>query len=75
MHLLDIEQNIWVKVTGLEGGRNLADKLNQYGFFIGDRVRVLRRAPMGGPLLIEVDGREMALGRGVAAKIKVETVV
>ena len=72
MRLLDVKHNIWVKVTGVDGGRGLANKLNQYGFFIGDRVRVLRCAPLGGPLLIEVDGREMALGRGVAAKIKVE---
>ncbi len=72
MRLLEVEQDTWVQVIGVDGGRGLQDKLIQYGFFIGDRVRVLRRAPLGGPLLIEVDGREMALGRGVAEKIKVE---
>lgn len=72
MRLIETEQNTWVQVTGVKGGRGLQDKLVQYGFFVGDRVRVLRRAPLGGPLLIEVDGREMALGRGVAEKIEVE---
>jgi Fe2+ transport system protein FeoA len=32
----------------------------------------LRAAPMKGPLLVEVSGREIALGRGVAAKILVD---
>ncbi len=73
MRLIETEQNTWVQVTGVKGGRGLQEKLIQYGFFIGDRVRVLRRAPLGGPLLIEVSGREMALGRGVAERIEVES--
>lgn len=50
----------------------LRSKLRQYGLHIGDAVRVLRRAPIGGPLLIEINGREIALGRAVAEKILVE---
>lgn len=53
------------------GGR-LRSKLMQYGLHIGDFVRVLRVAPLGGPLLVEVNGREIALGRAVAEKIFVE---
>ena len=54
-------------------GEGLHSKLRQYGLHIGDCVRVLRAAPLGGPLLVEVNGREIALGRGVAEKITVET--
>jgi len=50
----------------------LRAKLMQYGLHIGDSLRVLRIAPLGGPLLVEVNGREMALGRAVAEKIFVE---
>ena len=39
---------------------------------MGDCIRLLRAAPLGGPLLVEVNGREIALGRGVAEKILVE---
>jgi len=53
------------------GGR-LRSRLMQYGLHIGDLVRVLRSAPLGGPLLVEVNGREIALGRAVAEKILVE---
>jgi len=51
---------------------SLRAKLMQYGLHIGDSLRVLRVAPLGGPLLVEVNGREIALGRAVAEKIFVE---
>ena len=51
----------------------LLRKLRQYGLHIGDEVRVIRIAPLGGPLLIEVNGRELAIGRTVAENIFVET--
>jgi Fe2+ transport system protein FeoA len=47
-------------------------KLMQYGLHEADCVRVVRVAPLGGPLLIQVNGREIALGRTVAEKIFVE---
>jgi ferrous iron transport protein A len=50
----------------------LRSKLMQYGLHSGDFVCVLRSAPLGGPLLVAVNGREIALGRAVAEKIWVE---
>lgn len=72
MSLLDVETGQCVRVLRLDGGAGLADKLTQHGLFPGDYVQILRRAPLGGPLLVEVHGREIALGRGVAKKIVVE---
>ena len=51
---------------------SLHKKLLQYGLHAGDGLRVLRVAPLGGPILVEVNGREIALGRTVAKKILVE---
>ena len=51
----------------------LLRKLRQYGLHLGDTLRVLRSAPLGGPLLVEVNGRELALGRSVAENLFVET--
>jgi len=51
---------------------HLLRKLRQYGLHVGDEVRVLRTAPLGGPVLIEVNGRELAIGRDVAENILVE---
>jgi ferrous iron transport protein A len=50
----------------------LRSKLLQYGFHNDDFVHVLRSAPLGGPLLVEVNGREIALGRMIAENIFVE---
>ncbi len=72
MSLLDVKQGSWSKVLRVEGGAALAAALRQYGVFPGDRIRVLRSAPLGGPLLVEVNAREVALGRGVAACVVVE---
>ena len=51
----------------------LLRKLKQYGLHIGDTLHVLRSAPLGGRLLVEVNGRELALGRTVAENLFVET--
>ncbi len=72
MRLSQVEQGVWVRVVGFEGGKGLRAKLTQHGIYPGDRLRVLRVAPLGGPFLVEVNGREVALGRGVAGKIEVE---
>ena len=50
----------------------LRSKLKMYGLHVGDCLHVLRVAPMGGPVLVEANGREIALGRVVAEKIFVE---
>lgn len=61
-----------VRVIDFAGGVNLRSKIIQYGIHPGDCLRLLRKAPLGGPLLIECNQREIALGRGVADKIIVE---
>jgi ferrous iron transport protein A len=71
MSLLDVQIGSQVRLSSIQG-RGLIAKLTQIGLHEGDYVRVLRAAPLGGPVLIEVNGREIALGRGVAQKITVE---
>ena len=70
MNLSNVPQGQRARLVSV-GGR-LRSKLMQYGLRIGDDVRVLRCALLGGPLLIEVNQREIALGRAVAEKILVE---
>jgi len=70
--LLQIHPGTAVRVIDFAGGVNLRSKLTQYGIYPGDTLRLLRKAPMGGPLLVECNEREIALGRGVADKIIVE---
>jgi ferrous iron transport protein A len=69
LRLLEVDNGKWVIIERVEGGRSLVTSLRQHGLFPGDRIRVLRTAPLGGPLLVEINQREVALGRGVAAKV------
>jgi Fe2+ transport system protein FeoA len=61
----------WIRIILVNDDR-LGAKLSQLGLLPGSRVRVLRSAPLGGPLLVEVNGRSIALGRRIASRIRVE---
>ena len=69
MRLIQVEAGTWVRVLGFEGGERFQSRLLQHGLYPGDRARILRSAPLNGPLLVEVSGREIALGAGVASRI------
>ncbi|MCI0521089.1 MAG: ferrous iron transport protein A [Chloroflexi bacterium] len=73
MRLAKIESGQWVRVVGFIGGKGFEYKLRQLGLAPGDVAHVVRQAPFGGPLLVEVGGRAIALGKSVAARIEVET--
>jgi ferrous iron transport protein A len=72
MNLSEIGSGRWIRVIRFMGGSGLAIKLRSLGIMPGDIARVVRMAPFGGPILIEIEGREIALGRGIAKKIEVE---
>jgi ferrous iron transport protein A len=72
MKLLQAPLNTQVKFFSVDNIPSLLVKLNQYGLYQGDSLRVVRVAPLGGPLLVQVNGREIALGREIADKIIVE---
>jgi ferrous iron transport protein A len=70
--LLQISPGTTVRVIEFDGGINLRSKLTQFGIYPGDSLRLLRKAPLGGPLLVACNDREIALGRGIADQIIVE---
>jgi len=74
MHLSDMESGNCARFVSVEGGKRLTGTLRQYGFYPGEQIRVIRIAPFGGPVLVEINQREIALGRTVAGKVRVELV-
>ncbi|MFW6161375.1 MAG: FeoA family protein [Planctomycetota bacterium] len=60
-----------VRVVGLDAGRGLSAHLAAMGLVPGVEVLMVRNQGAG-PALIEVKGTRLALGRGMAAKIRVE---
>jgi ferrous iron transport protein A len=70
--LIDVEKGTQVRITSFEGKPAYMVKLNRFGLYPGDLARVVRHAPFDGPVLLQVRGMEIALGRSIAARIMVE---
>ncbi|MEE4271951.1 MAG: FeoA family protein [Thermoanaerobaculales bacterium] len=60
------------RVIVIDGGQKVRSYLNTLGIHIGDWLTVVQRAPFRGPVLVEIHGTRVALGRGVARKVRVE---
>lgn len=75
MILSELQSGNCARFVSMEGGKRLTGMLRQYGFYPGEQIRVVRIAPFGGPVLVEINQREIALGRQVAEKVRVELVV
>ena len=68
--LLEVTEGEEVVVKQILGGRGIRTRLEGMGIVPGQKIRVLKSG--WGPLLIEVFGRKIGIGRGQAAKILVE---
>jgi ferrous iron transport protein A len=60
------------RVVAIHGGRGPSLRLRRLGVRPGALVRVATVGGWGGPVLVEVDGCQVALGRGLARHILVE---
>lgn len=60
-----------VKIRQIQGGWGIRQRLNQLGLFEGGLVKIKRGSALGGPLLLEYNNSEIAIGRGMAAQITV----
>lgn len=67
-----IEEKKKARVIDIQGGWGVKRRLSQIGIHPGDVITVVRFGPLGGPMVIEVHGFQLALGRGVASQILVE---
>jgi len=74
MTLEQIGENQKARVLDIQGGRGIRRKLGHLGIHPGDLVRVVRHGPWGGPILMEIHGYQIALGKMIASRILVEAV-
>jgi Fe2+ transport system protein FeoA len=72
MTLKDVKEKQVVLIKQLAGGFGQRRKLLGLGIYPGEAVRVLHNSAFGGPILIEVRGNEVAIGKTVAADVEVE---
>jgi len=67
-----IYENSKAKVIDIQGGAGIRQRLSQMGIHPGDTITMLRYGALGGPILIEIHGSQVALGRGIASRVIVE---
>jgi Fe2+ transport system protein FeoA len=72
INLYEADNHAKLKVLLIAGDWEVRRSFNQLGIQPGDRVRVLRRAPFGGPMEIDNHGTKVAVGKQLAEKIRVE---
>ena len=61
-----------VRVVAVEGSRETIGLLAQLQVRPGAVMRVLRSAPLGGPLLVECGGSTVIISRRLAEQVRVE---
>lgn len=72
--LLNIDNGKKVKILKISGGKGVRQHLQCLGIHIGDIVTLKKTSFLGGPVLLEINGYDVALGKGVASKIEVEEI-
>lgn len=70
--LTQLREGQKARITRLEGGYGFQRNVRTRGIREGKVVEIVTRHPIGGPIVIEIDGRETAIGRGMARRIFVE---
>jgi ferrous iron transport protein A len=67
-----VYENRKSQVIDIQGGQRIRQRLSQMGIHPGDIITILRYGALRGPILIEIHGSQVALGRGIASKIIIE---
>ncbi len=71
MTLDQLDTGTNARVISIAGGRGLYRNLSQMGIHPGDTIVVSGTGAFRGPLLVDIHGIRIALGRGVARRIVV----
>lgn len=72
--LIDLKKNEKAEVVELEGGHMMARRLESMGIRPGKIISRISSQLMGGPIIVMIDGRQTAMGRGMAMKIKIKPI-
>lgn len=69
--LIDLRIGETAVVQRMDGGLRMQQQLKNLGFHEGVRITLVKRSAVGGPLMVAINGSNVAVGRGVAARIQV----
>jgi ferrous iron transport protein A len=72
--LLSCKAGVPYRITGLHGGPGFQARLRNLGFVPGQTIVKLHTHPFSGPVTVQIGHTQLALGRGMAARILVESI-
>lgn len=67
--LTSLETGRSAVILRLEGGHPFRERIGALGIREQKTVRLVAKHPFHGPVVVEIDGREITLGRGMAQHI------
>lgn len=71
--LADLPRVGLARVLTVEGDDAASQRLRELGFTPGTEVDFVRRAPFGGPLVVQLRGYQLALRPAEARRVRIET--
>ena len=67
--LTNLEKGQRATVLQIKGGHGLVNRLNALGILPGKKITKVSAMLMKGPVTVEVDRAQLAIGHGMASKI------
>ncbi|HEC82014.1 MAG TPA: ferrous iron transport protein A [Thermoplasmatales archaeon] len=62
------------RIVDIQGGYGFQKKLHMMGLVNGKKLRMVSVQPLRGPITVEINSRQVTLGRGMANKVLVEVI-
>ena len=69
--LMSVKAGARARVQAVDGGHQLGRRLASMGIYPGAEIKVVRG---GGPVIVEVRGTRVVVGRGMASRVMVNPV-
>ena len=69
MRLVDLKAGDSAIISNLEGGPGFKKRLESFNIRVGKSVKVKTIQPLHGPVIIEIDGSQITIGRKMAERI------
>jgi ferrous iron transport protein A len=70
--LKDLESGESGKIARIDGGQGMVSRLAALDIRVGSRIKKISAGVMGGPVTVEVNRVQVAIGAGMAKRIFVE---
>lgn len=71
-NLIELKPKEIGRIIEIQGGIGLSRRLEVMNIRLGKNIKKITSNPLRGPIIIEIDQRKVAIGRGMAAKVIVE---